>query len=920
MTVNFRGYLFNDAGTAVSGATVALLETGTTTQEAATTTNSDGLWYFTESDQDRYDVKITSGSSVRYIRWDDQISLKEIDVRNNSAAGTPAATFSNLTNSASNQVAVFSGANSTKADNDEIYLSFKMHDSAGNLDEIARMTVVATDVTTTSEDGQIEFDVVKAGQLTKVWTITSSTSAAMSFDMNVDSFTIGAGGDSDITLTFDANSADGVITWMEDEDYFKFSDDILMNSTERINFYDTAIYIYSSTDGQLDLVADTEIQIAATTIDINGAVAFNGALTGITNITLSGTLSDGNYTFDTSGNVSGLGTIASGNITSTGTVQGTTITATTAFVPDASDGAALGTTSLEFSDLYLADGAVIGLGDDQDVTLTHVVDTGILLSSTDQFQFGDSGTFIHQSSDGVLTIEADTTVDINGAVALNGAITGATNITLSGELDAATLDISGNADIDGTLEADAITVDGTTLAEYIADTVGAMVTSNTESGITVAYQDGDNTLDFTIGTLNQDTTGTAAIATTVTITDNESTDEDNAVVFTAGGDVDGGNLGLESDGNLIYNPSTGRLTATQLGGTLVTAAQTNITSVGTIGTGVWQGTAIASGYIAADAITGAKIADDAIDSEHYTDGSIDTAHLAADAVTGAKIADDAIDSEHYTDGSIDNAHIANDAIDSEHYADGSIDTAHIADNQVTLAKMAGIARGKIIYGDASGDPAVLTAGGAGTVLYSDGTDIAYSKAIYATDITIGEDAQTKIDFETANEIHFDADNAEIAKITATGLTMADGENVYLGDGSSLNIATPLLAGADHTYSGTTAQMLAGGAISAFDLVCIHTTTGEIVEADASASATSRVIGIAPAAISDTATGTVLLHGFIRDDTWNWTTGGVLFLSETAGAMTHTAPTTDGAFVQAVGIALEPDVVFINPSLDVIEHA
>ena len=40
-----------------------------------------------------------------------------------------------------------------------------------------------------------------------------------------------------------------------------------------------------------------------------------------------------------------------------------------------------------------------------------------------------------------------------------------------------------------------------------------MVTSNTESGITVAYQDVDNTLDFTIGTLNQDTTGTAATVT-----------------------------------------------------------------------------------------------------------------------------------------------------------------------------------------------------------------------------------------------------------------------------------------------------------------------------------------------------------------------------------------------------------------------
>ena len=147
-----------------------------------------------------------------------------------------------------------------------------------------------------------------------------------------------------------------------------------------------------------------------------------------------------------------------------------------------------------------------------------------------------------------------------------------------------------------------------------------------------------------------------------------------------------------------------------------------------------------------------------------------------------------------------------------------------------------------------------------------------------------------------------------------------GGNVVLSDGANLNISTPLLAGTDHTTTGMTAQMLAGGAIGAFDLVCIHTTTQEIVVADASAYATARVIGIAPVAISDTATGTVLLHGFIRDDTWNWTTGATLYLSETAGDLTATAPTTSGAFVVAIGVALEPDVVYINPSPAVIEVA
>ena len=81
----------------------------------------------------------------------------------------------------------------------------------------------------------------------------------------------------------------------------------------------------------------------------------------------------------------------------------------------------------------------------------------------------------------------------------NKDISGGRNITISGELDAATLDISGDADIDGTLEADAYTVNGTALDEFISDTVGAMVGSNTETGIAVTYDDSDNTLDFVLG-------------------------------------------------------------------------------------------------------------------------------------------------------------------------------------------------------------------------------------------------------------------------------------------------------------------------------------------------------------------------------------------------------------------------------------
>ena len=214
------------------------------------------------------------------------------------------------------------------------------------------------------------------------------------------SITFGTGADTDIAITFDGNTSDGVLTWMEDEDYFQFSDDILMSTTEKIQFRDTAIYIHSSADGQLDLVADTEIQIAATTIDVNGNL-------------------------DVSGTVVGASTVSAG----------------TAFVPDASDGAALGTTSLEFSDLFLADAAVINLGADQDVTLTHVADTGVLLNAASVIQFRDAAINIGSPADGDLDINADdeielnsTLIDINGNVDISGTSTLTGNVTLGGQL------------------------------------------------------------------------------------------------------------------------------------------------------------------------------------------------------------------------------------------------------------------------------------------------------------------------------------------------------------------------------------------------------------------------------------------------------------------------------------------------------
>ena len=122
------------------------------------------------------------------------------------------------------------------------------------------------------------------------------------------------------------------------------------------------------------------------------------------------------------------------------------------------------------------------------------------------------------------TVVASKTVTVDS----NKDVSSFRNITLTGELDAATLDISGDADIDGTLEADAITVNGTALATVIA---GTTVTNATNSAH-------------------------------VLVTDNESTNEENLITFVEGATSSTGNVGLEMDGNFAYNPSTGTVSAT----------------------------------------------------------------------------------------------------------------------------------------------------------------------------------------------------------------------------------------------------------------------------------------------------------------------------------------------------------------------
>ena len=79
----------------------------------------------------------------------------------------------------------------------------------------------------------------------------------------------------DITVTFDGESNDGVLKWMEDEDYFEFSDDLLIASTEKIQFGTTANYINSGATNNLigrldDQSPEPALEQSAASVDEEG--------------------------------------------------------------------------------------------------------------------------------------------------------------------------------------------------------------------------------------------------------------------------------------------------------------------------------------------------------------------------------------------------------------------------------------------------------------------------------------------------------------------------------------------------------------------------------------------------------------------------------------------------------------------------
>lgn len=123
-----------------------------------------------------------------------------------------------------------------------------------------------------------------------------------------------------------------------------------------------------------------------------------------------------------------------------------------------------------------------------------------------------------------------------------------------------------------------------------------------------------------------------------------------------------------------------------------------------------------------------------------------------------------------------------------------------------------------------------------------------------------------------------------------------------------------------TYSGTVLDMTAGETLAFGDFVYLKAADSKLWLADADASTTLPCLGVVVVGGNADATVTILTHGVITATAWNWTVGGILYVSTTAGDVQHTVLSGTGDFAQAVAVALTADTILFNPSYLMVEVA
>ena len=364
--------------------------------------------------------------------------------------------------------------------------------------------------------------------------------------------TFGTGADTDIAITFDGNTSDGVLTWMEDEDHFKFSDDIVIDSTKKLYLNDEGGEHISGDATDLTIASGNDINLTATT-DIN--IPANVGLT----------------FGDDAEKIEGDGT----DLTITG--NNINLTATADIVVPADVGITFGSGEKiegDSTDLTITSGAKINLTATSDVHIPNNV--GVVFGGDSEKIEGDGTDMTISANNLTVDAVADITLDAGGAdvvlkddgtqyasftnssgnlivksgstTMLTGSGANATfagNVTVDGNLDVTgTFDLSdSNFTNAGDIQLDSITGDGDT---------NTAITFSGSDVITISAG-GDNQVTFTNGAIvpstdNDIDLGTSSVEFKDAFFDGTVT-TDALVADTAnidGGSIDGATLGTNS--------------------------------------------------------------------------------------------------------------------------------------------------------------------------------------------------------------------------------------------------------------------------------------------------------------------------------------------------------------------------------------
>ena len=384
---------------------------------------------------------------------------------NTAIDGDLTITGNNIKDGGASSGITFDGSGNTEIDG-----TLKLSgDDVLSSDGTSVITLSDTDTSGSIDDVTIVADLTVAGDLT----VSGGTTTIDTLILNIadTAISIGVVGTPTDTTASDGGivlkgTTDKTILWSNADDAWKYNQGIFLTSTYGIQFFDSDLLIYSSADGQLDIDADTEIEMTTATLDVDATTLTMDGTTGTIDYTTKLTLDS---TTETEMNTALLDVNAT-----TLTMDGTTgtITYTTLLQLDS-------TTETEMNTALL----------DVNATTLEITSTTMDVDATTLTMDGTTGTIDYTTK---LTLDSTTETEMNTALL---------------DINATTLEITSTTmDVDATT----LTMDGTTGTIFY--TTKLTLDSTTETEMNTAL------LDINATSLKADgTTGTISYSTKLDI-------------------------------------------------------------------------------------------------------------------------------------------------------------------------------------------------------------------------------------------------------------------------------------------------------------------------------------------------------------------------------------------------------------------